>query len=312
MGTVRNERLRYGIFDPTGNVTALVASAVEPARQPDVAASIMGRHPEVEQVGFLRQTTPAPDASTGEPAALELRMAGGEFCGNATMSAAAWCLLHGLAPSATVAATGAPIASDAPAQQTVLLRVSGASAPVEVRLRQVGDDAFDACVRMPAALGIDAPILSFDGTSERCPVVRMEGISHAIIEPTSVFFALRDQPRRAERAVRAWCAELAAEGLGLMFVEPASEPDADGRAGEPSVGLTPLVFIPAGDTIFWEHSCASGSAAVGMLRAARSGARTALSLREPGGILRVRSDPQLGETWLCGSTRLVAEREVLV
>ena len=74
--------LRYSIFDPTGNITALVESPVDESEQPAVAASIMARHTAVEQVGFVRLS----DKKTA-PAAL--RMAGGEFCANASMSAAA-------------------------------------------------------------------------------------------------------------------------------------------------------------------------------------------------------------------------------
>ena len=73
--------LRYSIFDPTGTITALVETAVEPVRRQEAAAVVMRLHPEVEQVGFVRDA-----ASDGLP---ELNMAGGEFCGNASMCAAA-------------------------------------------------------------------------------------------------------------------------------------------------------------------------------------------------------------------------------
>ena len=47
------EPLGYAILDPTGNITALVETPVDPARQPETAAALMARHPQVEQVGFL-------------------------------------------------------------------------------------------------------------------------------------------------------------------------------------------------------------------------------------------------------------------
>ena len=71
--------MRYRIFDPTGNITALVEEAVDVSRQPSVAADIMQKHSNVEQVGFVSLDGDLP----------ALRMAGGEFCGNASMSAAA-------------------------------------------------------------------------------------------------------------------------------------------------------------------------------------------------------------------------------
>ena len=82
--------IRYSIFDPTGNITALVESPGDEGEQRAVAASIMARHAAVEQVGFVR----LPDEKSA-PAAL--RMAGGEFCANASMSAASlWALRLGL------------------------------------------------------------------------------------------------------------------------------------------------------------------------------------------------------------------------
>jgi diaminopimelate epimerase len=118
--------MRYSLFDPTGNITALVERETEPERQPEIASDIMRRRPEVEQVGFVRFDTADPEVQA------ELRMAGGEFCGNACMSAAAlYCLRQGL-----------PCAEPS----TVRLRGSGARKPVEVRLKRLTEDCLRAAV----------------------------------------------------------------------------------------------------------------------------------------------------------------------
>ena len=255
--------MRYCIFDPTGNITALVESPTPVKEQPAAAAAIMAKHPEVEQVGFVD--------FAGEPS---LRMAGGEFCGNASMSAAALYLLR-------VGQRAGELA----------LRVSGADEPVRVRLH-AAEGGFSACVRMPRALGVEERCFSFDALSGRLTLVRMQGISHLIVPAASVFFSLLQNREAAERAIRRFCAELNAEGLGLMFL-----------AGD---RLTPLVYVPGSNTVFWENSCASGSAAVGIRMADKTKAPVSLALREPGGILRVESKPG-GDTWLSGHTRLVCE-----
>lgn len=269
--------LRYCILDPTGNITALVESDVEVGRQPSVGVALMRRHPEVEQVGFVRR---APE---GDVVQAELRMAGGEFCGNATMSAAVLHLLRSM-PGQDAATS-------------VWMRVSGASQPVEVRLEPAGDLRYRAAVCMPAALGIDEMAFSYGQADGLLPVVRMEGISHIVIDQDSAFFWLRDDRAAAQQAVRSWCADLGADGLGLMFLE--------GQG--PELHMTPLVYIPGGDTMFWENSCASGSSAVGMCLAEREGAAVDVCLREPGGVLRVVSEPGGGTTWLHGSVRLVEQ-----
>lgn len=269
-----NEPIRYSILDPSGNITALVESAVGADARAVVAAELMRRHPEVEQVGFVHRTEP------GDPVRAELNMAGGEFCGNASLCTAALLLLDGDAPVGTEA--------------SVPLRVSGVRAPVEVRIRREAAERFRGGLRMPPALSVGETELRLGGVRAPVPLVRMEGISHLILRPDCAFFPILLDRGAAEEAVRRWCADLGADCLGLMFLE-----------GElPALRLTPLVFVPGSGTLFWENSCASGSAAAALFLTAQSGAPVDLSLEEPGGSLRVQCGGAEGETRLIGGLRL--------
>ena len=273
------EDLKYYIFDPTGNITALVESGVAAADQPAVASRIMERHPDVEQVGFI---TYADDAAADVP--VSLRMAGGEFCGNATMCTAALYMIRKNMPGSAV----------------IRVRVSGAAEPLEVQLRRKDAAGFDAAVTMPPAVGIDELRLS-DGMlpgsdSLSLPIVRMEGIAHVIIEPDSGFFGLKDDPALAETLLRGWCGVLGAECLGMMFL----------GEGAALRRLTPLVYVPGADTMFWENSCASGSAAAGIYLAAQAGTPVDVTFDEPAGRLRVESDPLAKKTVLHGSVILTS------
>jgi len=153
---------------------------------------------------------------------------------------------------------------------------------------------------MPPAREIVSAMLMFGELRGEVPLVRMQGISHLIVGTDSVFFSLLKDRPAAERAVRAFCTGLGAEGLGMLFL--------DGRGAD--MCLTPLVFVPGSGTVFWENSCASGSAAAGMFYAAGSGAAVELSLHEPGGVLRVYSDPKRGETRLTGRVRYLERCEL--
>ena len=268
------EPIRYSILDPSGNITALVESAVDAEARAAVAAAVMRLHPEVEQLGFVRRTEP------GDPVRGELQMAGGEFCGNASLCTAALLLLDHPGESA------APV--------SLPLRVSGVRAPVEVRIRPEGAGRFRGGVRMPPALFVGETELSFGDTDARLPLVQMEGISHLILRHDCAFFPLLRRPAAAEEAVRGWCAALGADCLGLMFLE--------GEEG--ALRLTPLVYVPGSGTLFWEKSCASGSAAVGMFLSAEGAAPVDLRFDEPGGCLRVKSGEADGETWLIGGLSL--------
>ena len=274
--------MRLSLFDPTGNITALVESPVAIGEQSAAAERIMSRFPKVEQVGFVR--FPESEANP-----VELRMAGGEFCANAAMSTGALALLR--------RANGA---GNSGTWETVSLRISGLSRETQTRLRRESADSFRASVRMPPVRALTENVFPFGTLRDKLSIVRMEGICHAIVTPASAFFSLREDKAAAEEAARRICAALGAEAVGLMFLE--------GTA--PRLRLTPLVFVPGSGTMFWESSCASGSAAVGEYLSAAAGGPVSLELEEPGGVLFVESDGRHGETWILGRTRLIGTETV--
>ena len=244
----------YRVIDPTGNITILVETYVPAPEQPAVAAGLMKLEPDAEQVGFLYDA---------EGADIALRMAGGEFCGNATMSAAA------------VAAARAGVN-----EGSFLIRVSGADEPVEACISAQPDGSFKGTVCMPKPVSIE--LREFPDRGE-LPVVNFPGISHVILENMK-------PDKEAEGFVREWCEDLCADGLGLMFLDP--------DAGT----MTPLVYIPGADTLFWENSCASGTTAAGAYMADRSGNDVDLSLKQPGGSLRIEASAD-GVLKLSGTVR---------
>lgn len=252
-------QLEYIIADPTGNITALVLTPVPPEEQPRVAAALMAREKSVEQTGFLRLTERGA----------ELRMAGGEFCGNATLSAAAvFARERGLAPGESL---------------TLQVRVSGAPEPLGVCVSALPDGGFSGTAEMPLPVSVGRKALRLDGREVSLACVEFPGITHIIV-PGGM------DAGEAERAARKWCAELGASALGLMLLD------------EQARRLRPLVYVPAGDTLFWESSCASGTAAVGAWVSARDGGVCRVTLDEPGGRLSVEAAP--GALRLGGQVRL--------
>jgi diaminopimelate epimerase len=240
--------INYILADPTGNMTLLVEGDVPPHRRADVASRLMEAEPTAEQAGFL---SPGDEKSH-----IRLDMAGGEFCGNATMSAAA----------VYAACCGLNCGESC----TVSVSVSGAAEPVSVEIRAL-DEGFAGVVDMPAPLSVSECALPLEGGEITLPVVRFPGISHVIV-PDGMDEEL------AQRAVKDWCAYLKADGLGLMLLDEAA-----GR-------LRPLVYVPAVDTLFWESSCASGTTAVGAWLSTRCGGKIELKLTQPGGELSISAD----------------------
>ena len=258
--------IHYYLLDPTKNITALADTPTAPEDRPAAAARIMQEEPSCEQVGFV-------DFSGETP---RLEMAGGEFCGNAAMSAAAlYCANNGITAGET---------------RRVTLAVSGAAKPVEVVVT-AKDGAFACTVRMPAPERIAEETLSLGGRKMTLPVVCCPGIAHIMVTEDEL------TPAEAQAAVKGWCATLGVQALGVMLLD------------ENALSLRPLVYVPAADTLCWESSCASGTCAVGAYLARRSGREVTLTFSEPGGTLRVQTGPQ-GEPLLSGGVTIRKERTI--
>lgn len=295
------------LMDPTKNMTILVETPVPEASFPFVAQKLMELVPEAEQVGFVHrgESDSACDSGTGT-AFPTLRMAGGEFCGNASMSAAVYYALR-----------------EGISEGTILLDVSGAADPVEVRIRKAGDSAgaddvgsaadkpdeiWYGRVHMPKPLSISEERFP-DGSI--LPVVRFEGIAHVIIDGTDEsaksmpVAAMKQDADLAGSLAKAWCEYLQADAVGLMFLNETHDE------------MRPLVYVPAAGTCIWESSCASGTTAAGVYLAQKAGLTDVAAgavryqLRQPGGVLEIEVTPE-GDYYLMGQVAVCARQEVMV
>ena len=235
--------LRYTVIDPTKNITLLVTTPVPRDVQPRVAAELLQREQDAEQVGF------AEGLAAGEP---RLQMMGGEFCGNATMSMAAW--LHRDLPVGAECALALP--------------VSGAPEPVPCRVTHI-DGCFIGTVSMPLPERVETLSLPVCGVMQSLPVVFQPGICHVIVPADMI---RRDQ---AEETHRAWSELLPGEAMGLLLLD------------ESQTAFTPLVYVRPTDSCVWERGCGSGSASIGAWLTQVRGADQCVSLRQPGGVIQV-------------------------
>ena len=255
---------------PTQNVTILVESAVPRPEQPAVAASLLA-YDSVggEQVGFLE-----PAALPG--ARLRLQMMGGEFCGNAAMSAGAYLAWQEHLPDGGRA--------DYP------LEVSGSEGLTVCRIERIGD-AFRGTVRMPLPRRIDTVSLETDAGALTLPMIEMPGITH-IVAPMEML-----SREEIARRIRAWNQILCADALGLL------------RYDEDEGRIEPLVYVPATDSAVWERGCGSGTAALGSWLAQRAGQAICRTIRQPGGEIEVRAEIEAGQISslsITGTVRMTA------
>ncbi|MBQ3574168.1 MAG: diaminopimelate epimerase [Clostridia bacterium] len=265
--------IQFAKINPTQNMTIIVLSPVERALQPQLAEKLMAYESvNAEQVGFLEEAT-LPGARA------RLQMMGGEFCGNATMSLAAY-FAHkdGLAEAVPASCT---------------LEISGAAEPLVCDIMKKGG-AYRASVAMPLPEKIEN--LSLPGGSVY-PAVFFPGIVHLIVPAGEM------DAETAERAAKDWCAYLNADALGILLVnEGLSE-------------IRPIVYVRATDSGVWERGCGSGSAAIGAYLAYKEQKNIAADIIQPGGVitaeaawcknslssLRIRSDVRIsaiGTAWV--------------
>lgn len=237
--------ISYSVYDPNGNVTILVGTPVQPEKRAETATRLMEKEKRAEQTGFV--SFDCADAD------IELNMAGGEFCANATLCAAAhYKKSHG-------------------DKKLVKVKVSGCEEIIPVEISKDGE-VFTATEALPSPAGIEERDFVFGEETFRLPVVTLDGISH-IIAPEDF------GKEKASEAIAQWCEELNAPALGIMLLS------------EKPYRMTPVVYVPAAGTLFFENSCGSGTCAAGAYLARLYGGEITEEIAQPGGTLKVSTAP---------------------
>ena len=179
--------MNYVKINPSGNITLLVTDPVPRERQSETATRLMSLIPDAEQVGFLERAV-LPGA------AARLQMMGGEFCGNATMSMAAY-----LAEKENIPGEK---------ESVFPLEVSGCRNVIPCRIVRKGS-GYTGTVPMPLPRMVtEAEILP----GVRVPRVCFEGIDHLIV-PEELLCA-----QQAENMIAALCAGFGVEALGMLLL----------------------------------------------------------------------------------------------
>lgn len=239
--------VKYILCNPTGNITALVETEIPTEKHVVVAEMILEKEPACEQVGFLLPSKEGSD--------ITLRMAGGEFCGNATMCTAAYyAQKNGLQEGN---------------KNCVSVKVIGTPNLLNVDIEKKNNE-YIGTIEMPRPSSIKEVQFSFENSNYRYPVVNFSGISHVIIEDDIPCYM-------PERCIKIWCDKLKVNGIGLMLLSKDKKQ------------LRPLVYVKTPETLVWESSCASGTTAVGAYLAKKTGNPVKLELSEPGGTLTVET-----------------------
>ena len=128
-----------------------------------------------------------------------------------------------------------------------------------------------------------------DGTAAFIPK-ELDGIKH--------FIKLEMMPKeQAEEEIKK---QSNGDAIGFMFFD------------ESKMELKPLVYVPTADTLYWENSCASGSVAVGKYLSEKYCKEIDVDLKQPGGILKVKTSPEDKYVVIDGKVDIIKTGELCI
>lgn len=274
-------KLKVIKVNPVENMTIFVMDKVDRSMHMDVANRLMEYgNLYGEQVGFIEEPATLKGKSLNT---LRLQMMGGEFCGNATRSLAAL-MVHLNMPGV--------IKSEDSYQ--VILEVSGSEDLLNCQVRRTENDhSYLSRVEMPLPTRISNSSLVFNNKPLSMIRVDFPGITHFIVEDRLVedkegFFQNMKAKTQNENL----------DAFGIMFYDTENK------------FLTPLVYVKATDSKFWERSCGSGTSALGVALAFKKGSHVHEYVKQPGGELEVLvhlEDGKVKSLHLDGKVSIVSE-----
>jgi diaminopimelate epimerase len=241
------------IADPAKNITAFVLNQVPANARAALSAALLS-----DPALGAEQAAFVIPPGRGDKRLWRLEMMGGEFCGNAARS-------FGLYVAGKTGLRG---------RRTVVIESSGTTAPIPVRV-DVESGWAEAEIPGPHSM----TTLNFGGRP--LTVCAFDGITHVIAPDLS-------PGRESFFAIKSMFEENAPSLPGAFGVLFAGSP-ADGA----DAAITPVVYVYGTDSLVFESSCGSGSAALASALAWRKnrgidGAETQYRIRQPGGIIETR------------------------
>ncbi|NCC16987.1 MAG: diaminopimelate epimerase [Clostridia bacterium] len=262
---------------PTQNMTILVETQIPVENQLAVAQKLISYNSVyAEQAGFIQEPK-------DKRAAMGLRMMAGEFCGNATLSLAAWLMEQKKLPIGQ--------------KETILLEISGAQRLVLCQIQRE-EQGYVGKVDMPLPISVDREEFQLGSETLVLPVVRFEGIAHIIVDRAQWG---EEAKIKAEQASFQW-AEKMPDAFGILLWDGNTE------------RLEPLVCLK-NTSLIWERGCGSGTSAIGAFLAMQAGGNISLQCKQPGGTMGVQvsvKDGKIASLQIAGQVSIVAKGKAYI
>lgn len=265
-------KIEYVLMNPSDNYTILVLTETNVDDYEIIAKRLLACEPLAEQVGFL---TFEKDAD------ISIRMAGGEFCGNAAMSAAVYSCIKNKIEN-----------------KNVTVNFYGIDSFLNVKVEKINSEDWEGTVEMPMLKEIKE--VTFED-NEKLPVVFLDSIAHVIIDKSfNDGFTNNFTKEMVEIKIKKWCKFLNVPALGIM--------DYNSEASE----LKPLVYVEEIDTLYWENSCASGTAAIAYYLDSKSDKPVKIKVKQAGGKYLEAFTSSDKKLYLKGEVQLIHIKKLMI
>lgn len=288
MGQERKEIRQYHFLktDPAGNTTIFVLDKTDPKERSAIANELMQ-----DQRGLCAEQVAFMDSCPLHPADFSIAMMGGEFCGNATRSAAAWLVFdrERYQPGGLQGDKGQYVIS-----------CTGVDHPIRCHVDMMGPTLFDVTADMPLPRTVEKVQVD----REIFWKVDCGGIVHFIRFHTS--FA--EHPQVKQRWVDNILGQFPTpngKATGILFLEQSEAEPLE------QLRLDPYVYVRDTDTLVHESSCGSGTSAATAALSASLQKNIKADIKQRGGsILRSEAhweNDKLTFLSIGGTIRIIAE-----
>ncbi|NLY76820.1 MAG: diaminopimelate epimerase [Tissierellia bacterium] len=272
-------KLRFVKVNPVENMTILVLDQLPTEYHKEVANRLMNyNNIYAEQVGFIQREDPY----------MRLQMMGGEFCGNATRSLAAY-MVYNSYPGIRRMDGG----------YEVELKASGVTNTIKCIVKPTDkENVYYSQIDMPLPLAVKDQSFYKKGETINTVRVDLPGIVHIIVDANLI-----EDKEQFFQIVKSEMDKGNYEAFGIMFYDRKKD------------YMEPLVYVKVTDSLYWERSCASGTCALGSALAYEENQPITRSIYQPGGSLEVTAEWKVGKIVgleLNGLVEIVAEGIVYI
>lgn len=242
-------KLNFVKASPSQNTTAFITDYVCPSQYATIANKLMAYDSlSVEQVGYI--VKPHSDETV-----IRLEMSGGEFCGNALLSAAAYCHYRGLSK-----------------QENFLVEISGSDIPLNCHVKQKASNIYESRSEMPSPLKIADIELSVKGNQISGKIIKLNGITH---------FITQFWPKKSDYndILTELLKQVDDKAIGIIPYKSIKDNEYE---------IVPFVYVTDTGSKVFERACGSGTLALGVyLNAIEQSAH--FHIHQPGGVIQVEA-----------------------